>query len=163
MIQPWLKFSQHWSDSNFIPMDSKKFEFRNFDYIIRFAMKNESGIEKFRSRDQRIFEENRFYEIKTLTHNHVNTISDKRNWTGSSDSTCNLVLLTEVSWRHDYVMWRNYEKSIFCTWAILELLMKQVSIYAHISNRNFNANSMHLKFFGFAHANFLQRDFLLNA
>ena len=41
-------------------------------------MKNESGIEKFRSRDQRIFEENRFYEIKTLTHNHVNTISDKR-------------------------------------------------------------------------------------
>ena len=76
----------HWSDSNFIPMDSKKFEFRNFDYIIRFAMKNESGIEKFRSRDQRIFEENRFYEIKTLTHNHVNTISDKRNWTGSSDS-----------------------------------------------------------------------------
>ena len=102
-----------WSDSNFIPMDSKKFEFRNFDYIIRFAMKNESGIEKFRSRDQRIFEENRFYEIKTLTHNHVNTISDKRNWTGSSDSTCNLVLLTEVSWRRDYVMWRNYEKSIF--------------------------------------------------
>ena len=87
----------YWSDSNFIPMDSKKFEFRNFDYIIRFAMKNESGIEKFRSRDQRIFEENRFYEIKTLTHNHVNTISDKRNWTGSSDSTCNLVLLTEVS------------------------------------------------------------------
>ena len=87
----------HWLDSNFIPMDSKKFEFRNFDYIIRFAIKNESGIAKFRSRDQRIFEENRFYEIKTLTHNHVNTISDKRNWTGSSDSTCNLVLLTEVS------------------------------------------------------------------
>ena len=87
----------HWLDSNFIPMDSKKFEFRNFDYIIRFAMKNESGIEKFRSRDQRIFEENRFYEIKTLTHNHVNTISDKRNWTGSSDSTCNLVPLTAVS------------------------------------------------------------------
>ena len=93
----YYKIYTQWSDSNFIPMDSKKFEFRNFDYIIRFAMKNESGIEKFRSRDQRIFEENRFYEIKTLTHNHVNTISDKRNWTGSSDSTCNLVLLTEVS------------------------------------------------------------------
>jgi len=90
-------FDIEWLDSNFIPMDSKKFEFRNFDYIIRFAIKNESGIAKFRSRDQRIFEENRFYEIKTLTHNHVNTISDKRNWTGSSDSTCNLVLLTEVS------------------------------------------------------------------
>ena len=88
---------RHWLDSNSIPMNSKKFEFRNFDYIIRFAIKNESGIEKFRSRDQRIFEENRFYEIKTLTHNHVNTISDKRNWTGSSDSTCNLVPLTAVS------------------------------------------------------------------
>ena len=90
-------FYTQWLDSNFIPMDSKKFEFRNFDYIIRFAMKNESGIEKFRSRDQRIFEENRFYEIKTLTHNHVNRLSDKRNWTVLSDSTCNLVLLTEVS------------------------------------------------------------------
>ena len=69
----------YWSDSNFIPMDSKKFEFRNFDYITRFAMKNESAIEKLRSRDQRIFEENRFYEIKTLTHNRVNTVNDKRN------------------------------------------------------------------------------------
>ena len=83
-------------DSNFIPMDSKKFGFQNFDYIIRFAIKNESEIEKLRSRDRRIFEKNRFYEIETLTHNNVNTVSDKRNWTGSSDSTCNLVLLTEV-------------------------------------------------------------------
>ena len=69
----------HWLDSNFIPMDSKKFEFRNFDYTIRFAIKNESEIEKFRSRDQRIIQENRFYEIETLTHNHVNAISDKCN------------------------------------------------------------------------------------
>ena len=50
-------------------MDSKKFEFRNFDYIIRFAIKNESEIKKMRSRDRRIFEKNRFYEIKTLTQN----------------------------------------------------------------------------------------------
>ena len=28
-------------------MDSKKFGFRNFDLSIRFAMKNESEIEKF--------------------------------------------------------------------------------------------------------------------
>ena len=60
-------------------MDSKKFGFRNFDYIIRFAIKNESEIEKFRSRDQQIFEKNHFYEIETLTHNHVNTVCDKRN------------------------------------------------------------------------------------
>ena len=85
-----------WLDSNFIPMDSKKFEFRNFDYIIRFTIKNESVIEKFRSRDQRIFEENRFYEIETLTHHHVNTVSDKRTCTSSSDSVCDLVPLTEV-------------------------------------------------------------------
>ena len=88
---------EQWLDSNFIPMDSKKLRFRNFDYIIRFATKNEPEIEKFRSRAQQILRENRFYEIKTLTHNYVNTISDKRNWTSSSDSTCNLVLLTEVS------------------------------------------------------------------
>ena len=69
----------HWLDSKFIPMDSKKFEFWNFDYIIRFTIKNESEIEKLRSRDRRISEKNRFYEIKTLTHNSVNTVSDKRN------------------------------------------------------------------------------------
>ena len=144
-------------------MDSKKFGFQNFDYIIWFAIKNESEIEKFRSRDQRIFEKNRFYEIETLTHNYVNTISDKCNWTGSSDSSCNLVLLTAVWWRRNYVIRRNYKQSIFWTWAILELLIRLVSIYAHISIGNFNANSMHIKFFGFAYANFLKRDFLLNA
>ena len=31
-----------WSDSNFIPRISKKFEFRNLDFTIRFYMKNES-------------------------------------------------------------------------------------------------------------------------
>ena len=53
-----------WLDSNFIPMDSKKFGFQNFDYINKFAMKNESEIEKLRSRDQRIFEKNRYYALK---------------------------------------------------------------------------------------------------
>ena len=109
---------------------------------------------KIRSRDRRIFEKNPYYEIKTLTHNSVNTISDKRNWTGSSDSACDLLLLTEVWWRHDYVIWRNYEKSIFWTWAILELLMKQVSTYTHISNQNLYANSMHKKISESAYANF---------
>ena len=37
-------------DSNFIPKDCKKFEFWNFDCIIRFV-KNQPGIEKSRSRD----------------------------------------------------------------------------------------------------------------
>ena len=77
-------------------MDSKKLEFWNFDYIIRFAIKNESEIEKSKSRDQRIFEKNRFYKIETLTHSHVNTVSDKRNWTDSSDSVYGFVPLTEV-------------------------------------------------------------------
>ena len=88
--------SCEWLVSNVIPMDSKKFGFRNFDYIIRFAIRNASEIKKMRSLDRRIFEKNRFYEIKTLTHNHLNTISDKQNWTGSSDSVCDLVPLTEV-------------------------------------------------------------------
>ena len=44
-------------------------------------MKNEPEIEKLRSREQCIFEKNRFYEIET--RNNVNTVSDKRNWTGS--------------------------------------------------------------------------------
>ena len=59
-------------------MDSEKFGFQSFDYIIRFAIKNESEIEKLRSRDRRIFEKNRFNRIE-ITHNKVNTVSDKRN------------------------------------------------------------------------------------
>ena len=96
-----------WLVSNFIPTDSKKFGFRNFDWIIRFAIKNESEIEKFRSRDQWIVGKNRFWENEILTHNYVNTVSDKRYWTGPSDSECDLVPLTEVWWCRDYVIWRN--------------------------------------------------------
>ena len=77
-------------------MDSKKFEFRDLNSIIRFAIKKESEIEKLRSRDRRIFLKIRFYEIEILTHNNFNTVSDKRNWTGSLDSTCKPVHLTEV-------------------------------------------------------------------
>ena len=74
-----LAENRHRLDSNFIPMDYKKFGFQNFEYINRFEIKNDSEIEKFRSRDSRIFEKNHFYEIGTLTHNHVDTVSDKRN------------------------------------------------------------------------------------
>ena len=56
-----LQNSKHWLESNFIPMDSKKFGFRNFDYIIRYAIKNEPEIEKLRSPDPRIFREKSFF------------------------------------------------------------------------------------------------------
>ena len=52
-------FSQ-WLDSNFIPTDSKKFEFQNFNYTIRFSIKNKLRIEKMRSCNHRIFEKNQF-------------------------------------------------------------------------------------------------------
>ena len=138
-----------------------KLRFRNFDFIIRFAMKNRSDNEKFRSRDQRIFEKKWFYEVETLRHNHVNTVSYKRNWTSSSDSVSGLVPVTEVWFCRDYVIWCNYEKSIFWTWAILGSLIRQVSSYAHISNWNFNADIVHIKLFGSAYANFFKRVFLL--
>ena len=60
-------------------MDSKKFGYRNFDKIIRFAIKNESEMKNMRSRDRRIFEKKSILRIETLTHNNVNTVSDKRN------------------------------------------------------------------------------------
>ena len=41
-------------------MDIEKFGFQYFDFGIRFAIKNESEIEKFKSRDQRIFEKKLF-------------------------------------------------------------------------------------------------------
>ena len=46
-------------------MDFKKYEFRDFDSIIRFAIKNESEIEKLRSRDRWIFLKIQFYENET--------------------------------------------------------------------------------------------------
>ena len=66
----WLIVGRiHWLVSNFIPMDSKKFRFRNFDFIIRFAIKNKSEIKKMRSRERRIFEKNRFYLIRIRVSN----------------------------------------------------------------------------------------------
>ena len=40
-----------WLDSNFIPMDSKKFEFKDFNKAMRIYIKNESETENMRSRD----------------------------------------------------------------------------------------------------------------
>ena len=55
-----------WLDSNFIPMDSKKFEFWNFDYTIRFVIENKPGYEKLRSRDCQILEKSRFYFLESI-------------------------------------------------------------------------------------------------
>ena len=72
---------EHWLVSNLIPMNSKIFGFRNFDYIIRFAIKYESEIKKWGHVIGGFSRKNWFYEIETLTHNNVNTVSEKRNWT----------------------------------------------------------------------------------
>ena len=50
-------------------MNSKKFEFRDFDSIIRFAVKNESDSEKLRSRDRFFYES---IGIKFVTNHFVN-------------------------------------------------------------------------------------------
>ena len=39
-------FCLHWLDSNFIPKNSKKFEYRNFDKAIRIYIKNEPETRK---------------------------------------------------------------------------------------------------------------------
>ena len=39
--------SVQWSISTFIPIKSKKFEFRNLDNIIRFSLKNDSENPKY--------------------------------------------------------------------------------------------------------------------
>ena len=49
-----------WLGSNFIPADSKKMFFFNSNYIIRFAIKNESELKNLMSRDRRILEKNYF-------------------------------------------------------------------------------------------------------
>ena len=53
------------------------------------SLENELEFEKLRRLAD--FWENRYYESETFTHNNMNTESDKRNWTGSSDSTISLI------------------------------------------------------------------------
>ena len=46
----------YWSDSNFIPMKSKKFKLSNLNQATRIYIKNQSETENIRSRDiQKIF------------------------------------------------------------------------------------------------------------
>ena len=144
----------HWSDSNFIPRISKKFEFRNLDFTIRFYMKKESRNRKNEVMWGHVTLYFLILRFETLTHNNVNTISANRKWTLKSSWEYWSILRSEFGWCRDYGIWRNYEKSIFWTWAILESLIRQVSTYAHVSNWNFNANSVRIKFFGFAYANY---------
>ena len=69
VVMPWLKdhwdptkeyIEVHWLVSNFMPTDSKKFEFQNFKWTIRLFIKNKLELKKIRSRDRRIFEKNQF-------------------------------------------------------------------------------------------------------
>ena len=140
--------------SNFIPTDSKKFESKNFNKTIRFSIKNKLEIKKNEVTWPSDFREKSIYDFETLTHNIVKTVSDRQFLTSSSDPACFKEVLMKVWWLSDYVTWRNYEKSLFWTWAILELQITQVSTYAHILNWNSNADLMRIKFFWFAHANF---------
>ena len=62
----------HWLYSNFIPMDSKKLEFCNIDYIMILQhgilsdswSKKEPRNENMKSCDRQIFEKSRFYDRK---------------------------------------------------------------------------------------------------
>ena len=46
-----------WLDSNFIPMDSKKFEYKALIWAMKIYIKNESETKNLRSRDfQKMFE-----------------------------------------------------------------------------------------------------------
>ena len=71
VVESMAECENHWLVSNFFPMNSKKFEFRDFDSIIRFAIENESEIEKLRSRDRQIFLKIRFYVINAIGLAHL--------------------------------------------------------------------------------------------
>ena len=55
-------------------------------------------------------------DLKILTLTKIQNsvwMNSVKNEIGQYAGDRNLVLLTEVWWRRDYVMWRNYEKSFF--------------------------------------------------
>ena len=62
-----------WLVSNFITTDSKKIESNNFNYTIRFSIKNNLEIKK-----KSDFREKSIYDFQTLTHNIVNTVTDRQ-------------------------------------------------------------------------------------
>ena len=103
------------------------------------------------------------FRFQTLTRRFVNTVTVNQSLIGASERGPWDVVLVKIWDCCDYVTWRIYEKSFFWTWAFLELLITQISTYAYISNWNFNATPMLIKFFWFAYANFKKSDFLLNA
>ena len=66
-------------DSNLTLMESRKFEFWNFD-CIRFAKENESGIEKMRSRDRQFlasFMMNLIIQLKFRNSNFLESLGRK--------------------------------------------------------------------------------------
>ena len=103
------------------------------------------------------------FRFQTLTCRLVNTVTVNQSLIETSERGPWDVVLVKIWDCCDYVTWRIYEKSFFWTWAFLELLITQISTYAYISNWNFNATPMLIKFFWFAYANFKKSDFLLNA
>ena len=64
----------HWSDSNFIPIESKKFEFWNLNLAIRICIKNDSEIGIMRSRDFRNILNFSIWNFETLTRFCGNTV-----------------------------------------------------------------------------------------
>jgi len=113
--------------SNFIPTNSKKFEFQNFNWTIRFFIKNKLEFKNEVTWPSDFWEKS-IYDFETLTHNIVNMVSDRPFLIGWSDVKCFKDHLMKVWWLGDYVKWRNYEKSIF---------MKNLMVQMKFWNSNF--------------------------
>ena len=76
-----------WSDSNFIPVESKIFEFRSFNRVIKIYIENEPESLKMRSRDFRIFRNFSIKSFETLTRFCENTVICIEILTGVSERT----------------------------------------------------------------------------
>ena len=79
------QFFRNWSDSNFIPIESKKFEFWNLNLAIKIYIKYESEIEIMRSPDFRIVLSFSIWNYETLTRFCGNTVFRNLNLTGASE------------------------------------------------------------------------------
>ena len=85
------KKKDHWFDSNFIPRNSKKFEYSYFDWAIRFLIKNESENRKHKvpwlSKFPEIFN-SKFWNFNALLRKYslLNLKSDWLMWKRTSRS-----------------------------------------------------------------------------
>jgi len=150
------------ADLRLIPKKSEKFEFWKNVPTMFFSSKNRlivGNFEIFRPRNLRKIVKKK---IQNLRVDYFPEIFWKTYFFYRYQRK---IVIARSSPKKVFDPWiKSYEAySIFRTYAILGHMIFKFVTFVHISNQNFMADSVQLKFFVFAHAHFFKPDFRLSA